>query len=46
MSQTFHEKFPNFEFKTKTCSPFERLIDKFCSMYNKKKGRPFEIILR
>ena len=43
MSQTFHEKFPNFEFKTKTCSPFERLIDKFCSMYNKKKGRPFEI---
>ena len=43
MSQTFHELFKNYEFKTKTCSPFETLVDNFCSMYNKKEGCPFEI---
>ena len=43
MSQTFHELFPNFEFKTKICSPFETLVGNFCLMYNKMEGRPFEI---
>ena len=43
MSQTFHELFKNYEFKTKTCSPFETLVDNFCSVYNKMDGCEFEI---